>query len=69
MNICSSSTLQNDYNSATETREPVNTLERREQMPNLQERLLVAERERNAGQILSIEGVDAQLRGKFHTGK
>ena len=39
--------------------------ERREQMLNLRERL-VAERERIAGQMISLETVEETLRGKFY---
>ena len=40
--------------------------ERREQMLNLRERLLVAERERIAGQMISLETVEETLRGKLY---
>ena len=43
--------------------------ERREQMLNLRERLLVAERERIAGQMISLETVEETLRGKLYGGK
>lgn len=69
---------------AKETQEPVyitkngegdtvlmslDAFERREQMLNLRERLLVAERERIAGQMISLETVEETLRGKLYGGK
>ena len=44
----------------------LDAFERREQMLNLRERLLVAERERIAGQMISLETVEETLRGKFY---
>ena len=68
-------------NLAKETKEPIyitkngegdtvlmslDAFERREQMLNLRERLLVAERERIAGQMISLETVEETLRGKLY---
>lgn len=47
----------------------LDAFERREQMLNLRERLLVAERERIAGQMISLETVEETLRGKLYGGK
>lgn len=44
----------------------LDAFERREQMLNLRERLLVAERERIAGQMISLETVEETLRGKLY---
>ena len=80
MHICSSTALRNDYNSIAQTAKETNgegdtvlmsldAFERREQMLNLRERLLVAERERIAGQMISLETVEETLRGKLYGGK
>lgn len=85
MNICSSTTLRNDYNAiaqtAKETQEPIyitkngegdtvlmslDAYVKREQMLNLPERLLISERERIAGQLISADEVDNKLREKFY---
>jgi len=39
---------------------------KREQVLNLRERLLVSERERIAGQMISVEEAEEKLKGKFH---
>jgi len=44
----------------------IDAYERREQILNLRERLLVAERERLSGHIMSLEDADAKLRVKFN---
>lgn len=39
---------------------------KREQTLNLRERLLISERERIAGQVISVDEADSKLREKFH---
>lgn len=46
----------------------LDAFEKREQTLRLQERLLVSERERLAGQVIPASEVEQKLREKFHAG-